>query len=165
MTLLEKWESKVDETQYSRQQINDYIRAYYEKETDAYAKILTEKNAEISGKVADLAAIYGLEDYEFAAFVDGINTSLENEIDCNALETDTEVTLNIVWEKLYYNMHKAKASWLYELTEWDGVLPAEKREEIAKQYRTDCQAVSNKIGRNDPCPCGSGKKYKKCCGK
>ena len=22
-----------------------------------------------------------------------------------------------------------------------------------------------KIGRNDPCPCGSGKKYKKCCGK
>jgi preprotein translocase subunit SecA len=24
---------------------------------------------------------------------------------------------------------------------------------------------SDKIGRNDPCPCGSGKKYKKCCGK
>ena len=24
---------------------------------------------------------------------------------------------------------------------------------------------SNKVGRNDPCPCGSGKKYKKCCGK
>ena len=23
--------------------------------------------------------------------------------------------------------------------------------------------VSNKVGRNDPCPCGSGKKYKKCC--
>ncbi len=26
-------------------------------------------------------------------------------------------------------------------------------------------AVSEKIGRNDPCPCGTGKKYKKCCGK
>lgn len=25
-------------------------------------------------------------------------------------------------------------------------------------------AKSNKVGRNDPCPCGSGKKYKKCCG-
>jgi preprotein translocase subunit SecA len=24
---------------------------------------------------------------------------------------------------------------------------------------------SEKIGRNDPCPCGSGKKYKKCCGR
>ena len=22
-----------------------------------------------------------------------------------------------------------------------------------------------KVGRNDPCPCGSGKKYKNCCGK
>jgi SEC-C motif-containing protein len=25
--------------------------------------------------------------------------------------------------------------------------------------------ISNKIGRNEPCPCGSGAKYKKCCGK
>ena len=23
----------------------------------------------------------------------------------------------------------------------------------------------NKVGRNDPCPCGSGKKYRKCCGR
>lgn len=26
-------------------------------------------------------------------------------------------------------------------------------------------SVDKKIGRNDPCPCGSGMKYKKCCGK
>jgi preprotein translocase subunit SecA len=26
------------------------------------------------------------------------------------------------------------------------------------------QAVSDKVGRNDPCPCGSGKKYKRCHG-
>jgi SWIM/SEC-C metal-binding protein len=25
--------------------------------------------------------------------------------------------------------------------------------------------TEKKVGRNDPCPCGSGKKYKKCCGK
>ncbi|MFT9447432.1 SEC-C metal-binding domain-containing protein [Gluconobacter japonicus] len=25
-------------------------------------------------------------------------------------------------------------------------------------------AMSTKVGRNEPCPCGSGKKYKKCCG-
>jgi len=25
--------------------------------------------------------------------------------------------------------------------------------------------AEKKVGRNDPCPCGSGKKYKKCCGK
>lgn len=27
------------------------------------------------------------------------------------------------------------------------------------------QAAEKKIGRNEPCPCGSGNKYKKCCGK
>jgi uncharacterized protein YecA (UPF0149 family) len=26
------------------------------------------------------------------------------------------------------------------------------------------QRSGAKVGRNDPCPCGSGKKYKKCCG-
>ncbi len=39
-----------------------------------------------------------------------------------------------------------------------------------KWYFTDGDIVkgqpikANKVGRNDPCPCGSGKKYKKCCG-
>ncbi len=28
----------------------------------------------------------------------------------------------------------------------------------------DLKNTSSKVGRNDPCPCGSGKKYKKCCG-
>ena len=27
------------------------------------------------------------------------------------------------------------------------------------------KTAAEKVGRNDPCPCGSGKKYKKCCGR
>lgn len=44
-------------------------------------------------------------------------------------------------------------------------------EQIKKMYAKSqmqgksASAVAIKIGRNDPCPCGSGKKYKKCCGK
>jgi preprotein translocase subunit SecA len=34
-------------------------------------------------------------------------------------------------------------------------------EQVVKQLKLD----KPKVGRNDPCPCGSGKKYKKCCGK
>jgi len=30
---------------------------------------------------------------------------------------------------------------------------------------TETRRVEKKIGRNEPCPCGSGKKYKKCCGR
>lgn len=37
-------------------------------------------------------------------------------------------------------------------------------QEIGAQIVGSQQAVSSKIGRNDACPCGSGKKYKKCCG-
>ncbi len=50
-----------------------------------------------------------------------------------------------------------------------------KREEVAKPIatssdgtdapRTVRKKASDKVGRNDPCPCGSGKKYKKCCGR
>ena len=47
---------------------------------------------------------------------------------------------------------------------------AEFRKREGKWYFVDGRLVQapirneNKIGRNDPCPCGSGKKYKKCCG-
>ncbi len=49
-----------------------------------------------------------------------------------------------------------------------------KREQVAKpttassdgsEKAQPVRAQSKKIGRNDPCPCGSGKKYKKCCGR
>ena len=46
------------------------------------------------------------------------------------------------------------------------------RKEVVKKVITNdgkdtikTSKKSNKIGRNDPCPCGSGKKYKQCCGK
>jgi len=39
-------------------------------------------------------------------------------------------------------------------------LPAGPKEHVAKPV----QSHQPKVGRNDPCPCGSGKKYKKCCG-
>jgi len=62
-------------------------------------------------------------------------------------------------------MFVAKADWLYTLPEWENILTIEKMVEIKKQYNVDNTATSNKVGRNEPCPCGSGKKYKKCCGK
>jgi len=34
-----------------------------------------------------------------------------------------------------------------------------------QQKKKPVKRASDKVGRNDPCPCGSGKKYKKCCGK
>ena len=96
-------------------------------------------------------------------FLDGINESLkgyENPID--TMEEDTEVKIEIDPEKLYYNMVEAKATWLYELPQWDAILTPEKRKELYKsQKASGTVRKAKKIFPNDPCPCGSGKKYKK----
>ncbi|MBR3755636.1 MAG: SEC-C domain-containing protein, partial [Firmicutes bacterium] len=72
----------------------------------------------------------------------------------------------IDFEKLFYNMLEAEADYLYTLEAWADVLPEERLIEIVKEYKKSKTVhVEKKPGRNDPCPCGSGKKYKKCCGK
>lgn len=43
--------------------------------------------------------------------------------------------------------------------------PVHGPEQVSKLRVLSKQRIANKIGRNEPCPCGSGKKYKKCCGK
>ena len=99
-------------------------------------------------------------------FLDGINESLKVANPIEEMTEDTKVTLDIDLEKLYYNMVEAKADWLYELSAWDKLLTAERRKEIYREQKKSGTIVKpKKIGRNDPCPCGSGKKYKQCCGR
>jgi preprotein translocase subunit SecA len=43
-------------------------------------------------------------------------------------------------------------------------LTPERPEETKPTKRKPVRREGKKVGRNDPCPCGSGKKYKKCCG-
>jgi SWIM/SEC-C metal-binding protein len=75
------------------------------------------------------------------------------------------VSLSVYFEALFFNMMKAKADYLFTLDEWKEILSEEKRQEIADLYRRSRTVVKEKTpGRNDPCPCGSGKKFKKCCG-
>ena len=74
--------------------------------------------------------------------------------------------IHIYPEKLYYNMVEAKATWLYELPQWDAILTEERRTELYREQKASGTVRNtHKIYPNDPCPCGSGKKYKKCCGK
>ncbi len=137
---------------------------YFAIETQAYIKILERKENFYEDKLSALAVEFEMSDMVFAGFMDGINTSLQSEYDLEKLKEGTVVSLKVDFEKLYYNMLEAKAKWLYTLDGWDGIFSEEKRREIRDKWRKDKQAVSEKIGRNSPCPCGSGKKYKKCCG-
>ena len=54
------------------------------------------------------------------------------------------------------------AHWIVTLNEWRlaNYRPMQSTDPILRLSFSS----ANKIGRNDPCPCGSGKKYKRCCG-
>ncbi|MBO4928661.1 MAG: SEC-C domain-containing protein [Clostridiales bacterium] len=170
MSYFESW-TKHSETVENETEYKAYISKYYELEKNAYDAILSKypDNADLlSGKAIELAEKLGFskDDMEiFVGFLEGIASSLKNELDYKSVTDDSEVSLDIDYEKLYYNMRDAKAEWLFTLKSWSNVLTDEKIQEITKQYREDNIVHVEKIGRNDPCPCGSGKKYKKCCGK
>ena len=117
-------------------------------------------------EVKELAEKFGQEVLTMIGFLDGINESLLIEIDLDTVEEDTVVSLAFDKERLYKNMVAAKADWLYELPQWKEIFS---EEELKKFYKEQKESTTirkpKKIGRNDPCPCGSGKKYKKCCGR
>ena len=165
MSLYDGWQAMMQDTETP--EFAEFWNTYIATEKEAYRKILSDTAVIFSGKASELAETFGMDERIFAGFLYGINDSLTERIDVPSVEADTEITLSIDFEKLYYNMHAAKADWLYNLKEWNGVLTEEKRKEITKQYRLAGQYINNgpKVGPNDPCPCGSGKKYKKCCGR
>ena len=99
-------------------------------------------------------------------FLDGINDSLKEANPIEEMEEDTKVQLGFDKELLYRNMVAAQADWLYNLPQWEEIFDEDKRKELYRIQKPSTTVVKEaKVYPNDPCPCGSGKKYKKCCGK
>ena len=69
-------------------------------------------------------------------------------------------------EQTLYAFYTVMGRTHASLGEWKQIAEQNAIEfEQEQQAQASQLVVSEKIGRNDPCPCGSGKKYKKCCGK
>ncbi|OOM70030.1 hypothetical protein CLPUN_53620 [Clostridium puniceum] len=145
---------------------NAFWAEYSKLEKAIYKELLANNKEVIKTTINELAKKYNSTVEFTMGFMDGINDSLKNQYDLETIDADTEVVLDLNLETLYFNMLDAKAEYLYTLPQWEGIFSEEKRNEIQKQYR-ESKIVRNldKVGRNDECPCGSGKKYKKCCGK
>ena len=163
MTLYEQWQDLIDN------QTDESFAAFWEKysstEKRIYSGILDQPKNQVTGIFKELAEKYEADPVIFMGFLDGINTSLKEEQDFKSFGEDSEIKLDIDYEKLYFNMLEAKADYLYSLPQWDSILTEEQRQEIVKEHKRSKTVVKEKEpGRNDPCPCGSGKKYKKCCG-
>jgi len=165
-SLLQTWRELAYNQNQTQQQYDAFWNAYFVQEQAVYKEILGNPDIVVKGTVKDLAAKYNMEVLTMVGYLDGINDSLKNPNPIEEMTEDTEVNLDYDKELLYKNMVEAKASWLYELEEWDALIPADRRKVLYKEQKSSHTVVKEKkIGRNEPCPCGSGKKYKFCCGK
>ena len=167
MALLETWRNLAYGDGLDKKAQEELWTRYFGIEKGIYEQILSNPAEEVKGTVKELAEKYGTEVLIMTGFLDGISESLlgyENPIE--TMEEDTPVRILIDPEKLYYNMVAARAQWLYELPQWDAILTPERRKELYReQKQSGTVRKEHKIYPNDPCPCGSGKKYKKCHGK
>lgn len=165
-TLLEQWRNIAYDESAARGQLQRFWGTYFQIEKEIYEQLLTNPDEEVKGTVKELAEKYGQEVLTMVGFLDGIDESLKEPNPIETMDENTEVSLAFDKEKLYKNMVAAKADWLYELPQWKEIYS---EEELKKLYKEQKESTTirkeKKIGRNDPCPCGSGKKYKKCCGR
>lgn len=164
MSLYANWNAILEGQGLDAAQTDEFWNAYLNQEKDIYDQLLSHKETELKTTVKAFGERFDLDPTLVVGFLDGINDSLESPLDLESLEEETEIDIKMDLEKLYLNMHKAKAEWLFKLPAWDELLSKDKQREIKREYGDSVTVrVENKIGRNDPCPCGSGKKYKKCC--
>ncbi len=166
MALLEKWREVAYDESKGQNALQKLWGVYFQEEKDIYAQLLKNPDEAVKGTVKELAEKYGVSVMTMTGFLDGINDSLTQKNPIEEMEEDTVVSLGFDKALLYKNMVAAEADWLYNLEEWKDIFDDDTRKALYKEQKSSTTIVkAAKIYPNDLCPCGSGKKYKKCCGR
>jgi hypothetical protein len=165
-TLLQQWRDVAYDEKADKGRLQKFWANYFNIEKSIYEQLLSNPEEVVTGTVKELAEKYNQHVMIMVGFLDGINDSLKVPNPIEEMTEDTVVSLEYDKELLYKNMVDAKADWLYELPQWDEIFDADTKKALyLEQKKSGTIVKEKKIGRNDPCPCGSGKKYKKCCGR
>ena len=164
-TLFEQWQELIENQ--TQETFQEFWEEYSGAETKIYSDILDHPAEKMTGKLGELAEKYEVRPVIFMGFLDGINESIKNKQDVEKFDEESEIDIEIIPETLFYNMLKADADYLYGLEQWLDILGEDRIKEIVKEFKQSKTVRRDvpKVGRNDPCPCGSGKKYKHCCGR
>ncbi len=166
MALLDQWRKLAYNENADQNKLQALWAEYFKEEKEIYSQLLSNPDEVVSGTVKELAEKYGVNIMTMTGFLDGINDSLIEKNPIEEMEEDTPVQLGFDKALLYKNMVGADADWLYNLPEWEPIFDENTRKALYKEQKSSTTIVKEpKIYPNDPCPCGSGKKYKKCCGK
>lgn len=147
------------------QSIGKFWDEYMPLEQKIYEDLIGNKIDTIKDTVENLGKKYNMNNECICGFIDGINDVLDTPLDMETIEKNTEIDIRIDFEKLYKKMVEYKAEHLYTLEQWTNVFDEETLNKYyVEQKKSRTVVKEEKIGRNSPCPCGSGKKYKVCCG-
>ncbi len=166
MALLQQWHDMAYSETANKGDLQRLWSDYFQKEKEIYAQLLKTPDKAVKGTVKELADKYEVDLMTMTGFLDGINDSLKKANPIEEMEEDTKVSLGFDKELLYKNMVAAGADWLYNLEAWNDIFDEDKRKALYREQKESTTVHKDrKIYPNDPCPCGSGKKYKKCCGK
>ena len=165
MKLLDVWRSKAYDERADKSQLQPIWNTYFALEKGFYQKLLPEKEV-VKGTVKELCEKYDIDTFYMTGILDGINDSLVTPNPIEEMEEDTMISLEYDKELLYKNMVAAGADWLYNLEEWNEYFTEDEKKALYKEQKASTTIKKDvKVYPNDPCPCGSGQKYKKCCGK
>ncbi|MCH7575988.1 MAG: preprotein translocase subunit SecA [Candidatus Marinimicrobia bacterium] len=155
-TIDEKWQQHLANLDHLREGIN--LRAYGQKNPlleykaeafDMFVEMLDDINSDTLSRLFRVR-ISGLDD-----------TQLRAQRMARQLRTSHEETSNLGFAP---QPQQAMPQQAAPAGVAPGILPGPMGGAVAPAQRRPVQ-VGEKVGRNDPCPCGSGKKYKKCHGK
>lgn len=164
MSLYKSWFEKA----YTRDgNINNLLwNSFMPEEQKIYEYILENKLNLLEGTISELATKFNIENIYIVGFIDGINECLDEKIDVEKLTETSQVAIKITFENLYKKMVEYKADHLFNLPQWKQIFTDEQINILYKGQRSSKTFIREaKIERNDPCPCGTGKKYKVCCGR
>ena len=166
MALLKQWRDMAYSETANKGDLQRLWQTYFQQERDIYAELLKTPDEEVKGTVKELAEKFGVDIMTMTGFLDGINDSLKEANPIDEMEEDTVVSLAFDKTLLYKNMVAAGADWLYGLEEWNDIFDQDTQKALYKEQKSSMTVRKEaKVYPNDPCPCGSGKKDKKCCGK
>jgi preprotein translocase subunit SecA len=164
-------ESQMDELKNFKDytKIKDYIlniaKSYFEKKKEEFGENFTDMARAIQLQALDVLWMEHLENME--ALRDSVRLRAYGQI-------DPLVAYKIEGSKMFQGIFEAFeqtiASTILKISFKEEQVPSNQqeketynnKEENLNDNRTE-QNNHQKAGRNDPCPCGSGKKYKKCC--
>ena len=160
--------SPVDYYVPTKEELNYYMENEFDEENIYYKKMMRflEKDGQL-----DLRALENISvSIEVSCTLDGSLQQIIDEMTDEGFDFDDIDELN-EFAQLYMNLNNNTRKWAIkghkpvELTRGKSVSIKREKPNNVVPFQRPIVSKTKKIGRNELCPCGSGKKYKFCCGK